>query len=165
MQEGKLRGRAGDPQGTRRLAPALGSHLDPPHPVPHPRALTQESANSPSRATCLFFFFTMYIFWLHWVLVAACGLWFPDQGSNLGPLHWEPWVLATGPPGKSQELQVSTTHFCRGGTEAALEREHKGKRTGMAAFQWNVTYGRWNFSFMYYSRIMQYGFLPSHLKM
>ena len=21
------------------------------------------------------------------VLVVACGIWFPDQGSNLGPLH------------------------------------------------------------------------------
>ena len=26
----------------------------------------------------------------------------PDQGSNLGPLHWEHGVLATGPPKKSQ---------------------------------------------------------------
>ena len=30
----------------------------------------------------------------------ACGIYFPDQGSNLGPLHWEHGVLATGPPGK-----------------------------------------------------------------
>ena len=34
-------------------------------------------------------------------LVAACGIWFPAQGSNTGPLHWECRVLATGPPGKS----------------------------------------------------------------
>ena len=34
--------------------------------------------------------------------VAACGIWFPDQGSNPGPLHWERVFLATGPPGKSQ---------------------------------------------------------------
>ena len=34
-------------------------------------------------------------------LVAACGIWFPDQGPNLGPLPWEHGVLATGPPGKS----------------------------------------------------------------
>ena len=27
--------------------------------------------------------------WLCWVLVVACGIWFPDQGSNLGPLHGE----------------------------------------------------------------------------
>ena len=37
-----------------------------------------------------------------WILpVAASGIWFPDQGSNPGPLHWEHRVLATGPPGKS----------------------------------------------------------------
>ena len=32
---------------------------------------------------------------------AACGIHFPDQGSNPGPLHWGHRVLATGPPGKS----------------------------------------------------------------
>ena len=37
------------------------------------------------------------------LLSAACGIEFPDQGSNLGPLHWECGVLATGPPGKSSE--------------------------------------------------------------
>ena len=35
------------------------------------------------------------------LLVAACGIYFPDQGSNLGLLHGEPRVLATGPAGKS----------------------------------------------------------------
>ena len=35
------------------------------------------------------------------LLVAVCGIWFPGQGSNPGPLHWECRVLATGPPGKS----------------------------------------------------------------
>ena len=34
-------------------------------------------------------------------LVAACGIQFPDQGLNSGPLLWECRVLATGPPGKS----------------------------------------------------------------
>ena len=34
--------------------------------------------------------------------VAACGIWFPDQGSNPGPLHRERVFLATRPPGKSQ---------------------------------------------------------------
>ena len=38
--------------------------------------------------------------WLCQVLVVACGIQFPDQGSNLGPLHWEHRVLATGLPGK-----------------------------------------------------------------
>ena len=37
------------------------------------------------------------------LLAAACGMWFPDQGSNPDPLHWEGRVLATAPPGKSLE--------------------------------------------------------------
>ena len=37
----------------------------------------------------------------------ACGIYFPDQGSNLDPLHWESRVLATGPPGKSQKRFLS----------------------------------------------------------
>ena len=35
-------------------------------------------------------------------LSCACGIWFPDQGSNLGPLRWEHGVLTTGAPWKSQ---------------------------------------------------------------
>ena len=35
------------------------------------------------------------------LLVAACGIQFPDQGLNPRPLHWEHRVLATGLPGKS----------------------------------------------------------------
>ena len=38
----------------------------------------------------------------HEPLVAGCGIYFPDQGLNPGPRHWELVVLATGPPGKSQ---------------------------------------------------------------
>ena len=38
------------------------------------------------------------------VFIAACGMQFPDQGLNPGPLHWECGVLATGPPGKTQFL-------------------------------------------------------------
>lgn len=33
--------------------------------------------------------------------VAARGIWFPNQGLTLGPLHWELGVLATRPLGKS----------------------------------------------------------------
>ena len=36
----------------------------------------------------------------------ACGIEFPDQGLNLGPLHWELRVLTTGPPGKSLQLII-----------------------------------------------------------
>ena len=43
-------------------------------------------------------------------LVAARGIWFPDQGSNPGPLHREHGVLATGPPGKSLTVPA---HLCR----------------------------------------------------
>ena len=35
------------------------------------------------------------------LLVAARGIQFSDQASNLGPVHWEHGVLATGPPGNS----------------------------------------------------------------
>ena len=47
----------------------------------------------------LFFFF-----WLHRVFVAACGILYPKQGSNPGPLRWEHRVLATGPPEKFRRL-------------------------------------------------------------
>ena len=35
------------------------------------------------------------------LLVAECGIQFPDQGSNLGSLHWKSGVLASGLPGMS----------------------------------------------------------------
>ena len=43
----------------------------------------------------------------------SCGIWdlLPDQRSNLGPLLWEPRVVATGPPGKSPLLYfLQITH-------------------------------------------------------
>ena len=47
------------------------------------------------------FLFIVFI-WPHQVLsgVWECGIWFHDQGWNLGPLLWGRGVLATGPPGK-----------------------------------------------------------------
>ena len=30
----------------------------------------------------------------------------PDQGLNLGPLHWECSILASGPPGKSYSREI-----------------------------------------------------------
>ena len=47
-----------------------------------------------------FFFF----FWLFLALAAACGIKFPDQGLNPGPLHWEHRVLPSGSPGKVLEI-------------------------------------------------------------
>ena len=42
-------------------------------------------------------------------LVAACRIYFPDQGLTPGALHWELGVLTTGPPGKS-ELDSTEEH-------------------------------------------------------
>ena len=37
-------------------------------------------------------------------MATPCGMRnFPDQGSNLCPLHWKGGVLTTGPPGKSKK--------------------------------------------------------------
>ena len=52
------------------------------------------------------------------LLVAACGIQFPDQGSNWGPLHRECRVLASGPPRRSHthqyfsyELKIESREF------------------------------------------------------
>ena len=37
----------------------------------------------------------------------------PRRGSNLGPLRWEPRVLATGPPGKSLKDSSPGLHATR----------------------------------------------------
>ena len=50
----------------------------------------------------------------------ACGIWFPNQGSNPGPLHQELGVLTTVPPGKPRVVYSFNLHFpddiqCGGG--------------------------------------------------
>ena len=47
------------------------------------------------------------------LVVCVWGTWFPAQGSNPGPLHYECGVLATRPPGKSSHISVITIikHF------------------------------------------------------
>ena len=40
------------------------------------------------------------------IFTAAGGIYFPDQGSNPGPEHWEHRGLATGPPGKCRDYSV-----------------------------------------------------------
>ena len=69
----------------------------------------------------IFFYFFKYFYlfiWLCQVLAVACkilvpvcelsvmayGIYFPNQGPNLGPLHWEHRALATGQPEKSSHL-------------------------------------------------------------
>ena len=71
------------------------------------------------------------------LLVAAYNIQFPDQGSNLDPLHWEPGVLATGPPVKSLKLpfnfwpvgerscQHSETELGKMGAVSVLFRMHE----------------------------------------
>ena len=51
----------------------------------------------------------------------SCGMWdrlscgmqglVPDQGMNLGTLHWEHGVLATGPPVKTPNYSSSLHHI------------------------------------------------------
>ena len=75
-----------------------------------------------------FFSFSFLFIWLCWVLLAAhrifqlrhlgslvvacellvvtCGIQFPDQGSNPGPLHWECIVLATGHQGSPCKVLI-----------------------------------------------------------
>ena len=62
----------------------------------------------------LSFFFNIYSFiLLHHILVAACGIQLPYQGSNMGPLHRELRVLTTGPVGKSQISDFSSLLYCK----------------------------------------------------
>ena len=53
----------------------------------------------------IFYLFLKNIYLFDWP-VLSCGMWdlVPRQGSNLGPLHWEHRVLATGPPRKSHHI-------------------------------------------------------------
>ena len=46
-------------------------------------------------------------------LAAACGIYFPDQGWNLGLLPWEHRALATGPPGKPHKWLFKGPTFYR----------------------------------------------------
>ena len=45
------------------------------------------------------------------LLVVARGASLPDQGSNVGPLHWEFRVSAIGPPGKSLIVCVCVFYY------------------------------------------------------
>ena len=42
---------------------------------------------------------------------AACKIWFPDQGSNPGPMHWELRLLTTGGPRKPSIIVTFDFHF------------------------------------------------------
>ena len=51
------------------------------------------------------------------LLVAACGMSFPDWRLNAGSLHWECGVSAPGPPGKS----LHTLHSIHSGAPCLLQ--------------------------------------------
>ena len=46
--------------------------------------------------------------WLYQAFVAALGFWFPDQGSNPSPLHWE---RGQGSPNKNLYSQEKNSIF------------------------------------------------------
>ena len=61
-----------------------------------------------SHTLCLFVVFLILFIWLrvffiatYELLVAACGIQFPNQGANPGPLHWQhglsPWAAREVP--------------------------------------------------------------------
>ena len=46
-------------------------------------------------------------------LVVEYATQFPNQESNLNPLHWEYGILAIGPPGQYQESTFLTAYFMK----------------------------------------------------
>ena len=85
----------------------------------------------------------LYFFiWLHPVLVAAHRIYFPDQGSNPGLLHWEHGVLTTGPPRKSPiPPSFATTIVCAPSplTLMIMEKEKNVKVKSLSHVQLFVT--------------------------
>ena len=83
------------------------------------------------------------------LLVTAHGIQFLDQGSNLGPLHQERRVLATGPPGKSLMFHL-WRQFCQMPFSwltafylalASLQRFHWGSTDSLTrAPVWNAAF-------------------------
>ena len=87
------------------------------------------------------YIFLINLFLCIYLAVPSCGCgmrtlscsmwnWFPDQGSNPGPLHWEHRVLATGPPGKSPGHTFKLTSLFSemyGTHEFCLSRQEKKK--------------------------------------
>ena len=56
--------------------------------VPH-LAITGDSAKVITIYIFSFFLNIQLFIWLHWVLVVTCGIYFLDQGLNLGSLNLE----------------------------------------------------------------------------
>ena len=69
----------------RILVPQPG--IEPTPPAVEAQSLHHWTTREVPRRLCFLICIYVYI-WLCWVLVAARGFYFPDQGSNPGPLHW-----------------------------------------------------------------------------
>ena len=75
-----------------------------------------------NQKTHFFLIFSCLSICLSWVLGAACGLQFSDEGWNPGLLHWEHTVLTTGPAEKSQKT-TSVVHICQSAsTQSKVEK-------------------------------------------
>lgn len=128
-------------RGVPSLAHIPGAHLsDSCHPHPGQLDPTQEflynaslsqrpaqegqcPPSAPAPGPFLFTLFSFYLFWLHWVLAAACGMrnLVPRSGNEAGPLHWEqrlsPWTTRAGRPcpdlikGPQRSLAVGLGHL------------------------------------------------------
>ena len=86
----------------RMLAEATGTIL---YSYLGPQFQTTYLGHKKCSTNDLFFFFFFYC------TVWPKGSYFPNQGLNLCPLHWEQGVLTTGLPGKSQHEWSWRDHF------------------------------------------------------
>ena len=92
-QRGNAR-EASRPQGHSVCLPAGGS---PPSRRPGRRSWTATFSFAAPGLSCALSVFHLACGMLD-VSVAACGIYFSDQGLNPGPLHWECGVSASGLP-------------------------------------------------------------------
>ena len=94
----------------------------------------------------------IYLFWLCWVLVAACGIQFSDRDWIHAFQHWEHRVSATGPPGKSPDTCFNsgcTPHqLCdfRGLKDLSTPRDtphRNGKPSSVGSRDWSWDWWSW----------------------
>ena len=79
--------------------------------VPH-LAITGDSAKVITIYIFSFFLNMQVFIWLHRVLVVTCGIYFLDQGLNLGSLNLEHGVLATDHQGSPLYLFLDKGPTC-----------------------------------------------------
>ena len=119
---GSLRQEVSEPWGKLKLTP--GGPVWPlpipplPSPLLHPLLFLKKKkkslllfvcTGSLSRRACSLVFAVVCKTATCYSRTPSCGggIWLPDQGLNLGPLHWELGILATGPEGKFPSFLLS----------------------------------------------------------